>query len=453
MRSPTEAARLMAVWASAADGSPDPGGVRRAAGLSAVRRFHVLSEYILRDALFVHDHRGRVVLTNSRASEYLGYTREELLALNVTAHLEDSDLARAQAAWGRLNIGSCTPVLDRYRRKDGSLLEVEVTYAVLESGAERLYLVTLHDAAASARAAEALEVAATIIQSIDEGVLVMDAEGIIEEANDAALRISGCGRDEIVGRAFPSLHAESDGTGVYQTAWEAVLRLGSWDGECANRRKDGEVYRESVLICAVPGRSPESRKYVALLMDSTHLRQIEKLAYHDPLSGLPNRLLFADRLEQAVKQSERRGRFIAVAYIDIDNFKRINDDFGHKAGDDLLVTLGERMRLSLRDGDTLARIGGDEFAALLVDLKHPEDYEIALSRLLEAAAQPLTIGGHTVSVSASIGLALHPDHGASPSQLMQNADAAMYQAKHDGKGRYCLAGRAADLPGLAAAGT
>ncbi len=167
-----------------------------------------------------------------------------------------------------------------------------------------------------------------------------------------------------------------------------------------------------------------------------HEDQLEYVAHYDPLTNLPNRNLLADRLQQALLQSQRQGHYLAVAYLDLDGFKAINDRYGHSAGDELLVAIAQQMKAVLRDGDTLARIGGDEFVAVLVNLENPRNCEQVLDRLLQAAFEPLAIGEFILQVSASIGVTIYPQDQANAEQLIRHADQAMYQAKQWGKNRY-----------------
>ena len=182
--------------------------------------------------------------------------------------------------------------------------------------------------------------------------------------------------------------------------------------------------------------------YVALFTDITPLKkhqdELEHIAHYDALTGMPNRVLLADRLQQAMLQSQRRNSALAVAYLDLDGFKPVNDQHGHEVGDQLLVTLSQRMKASLRESDTLARIGGDEFVALLVDIGERRDCELLLSRLLQAAATPVRVDGALLQLSASIGVTLYPQDNADADQLVRHADQAMYLAKQAGKNRFHL---------------
>jgi diguanylate cyclase (GGDEF)-like protein len=222
------------------------------------------------------------------------------------------------------------------------------------------------------------------------------------------------------------------------------MTKGHWCGEIWNRRKSGEVYAEMIDTSAVRDAAGQTKHYVALFSDITpmkmHQQQLEHIAHYDELTGLPNRLLLSDRLEQAMAQTQRHGGSLAVAYLDLDGFKAINDEHGHSVGDALLVAIAGRMNGVLREVDTLARIGGDEFVAVLVDLEHPTSCEPLIERLLRAAADPVMVGQAMLHISASIGVTIYPqdEANANAGQLLRHADQAMYVAKQLGRNRYSL---------------
>jgi diguanylate cyclase (GGDEF)-like protein len=223
--------------------------------------------------------------------------------------------------------------------------------------------------------------------------------------------------------------------------WRDLKAKGHWSGEIWNRRKNGEVFAELLTISSVRDTVDETQQYVAMFSDITllkeHEQQLEFIAHYDALTHLPNRVLLTDRLHQAMAQSQRRGLQLAVAFIDLDGFKGINDQHGHEVGDQVLISVAARMKNSLREIDTCARLGGDEFVAVLVDLSDEESIHDTLARLLAAAAQPIQIGELTLQVSASIGVTLYPQQViVDAEELLRQADQAMYQAKQAGKNRY-----------------
>ncbi len=288
---------------------------------------------------------------------------------------------------------------------------------------------------------EKLRLAASVFTHTSDAITITRSDGTIIDVNEAFTRITGYSRDEALGQRPNLLSSGRHNKAFYKAMWRDLLDKGHWHGEIWNRRKNGEVFAEMLTINAVRGNHGVVEQYVALFSDITalkqHQAQLEHIAHYDPLTNLPNRVLLADRLQQGLAQAQRRGQLLAVAYLDLDGFKAINDAHGHDVGDLVLVALSEFMRETLREGDTLARLGGDEFVAVLVDLADVAACEPMLTRLLAAAAQPVVVGEGTVQVSASLGVTFYPQMGeVDADQLLRQADQAMYQAKLAGRNRY-----------------
>ncbi len=299
------------------------------------------------------------------------------------------------------------------------------------------------DITASKQAEEKLQLAASVFTHAREGITITTADGTIIDVNDTFCRITGYSRDEVLGKNPRLLNSGRHDPAFYVALWRDLTVKGHWEGEIWNRRKNGEVYAEMLAISAVRDAQGHTRQYVALFSDITPLKehesQLERIAHYDALTALPNRVLLADRMNQAMSQVQRRQQRIAVAYLDLDGFKSINDSYGHTTGDQFLIAVAARMKQALREGDTLARLGGDEFVAVLLDLPDAAASVPMLTRLLAAAAQPVQIGDYDVRVSASIGVTFYPQaDDVDADQLLRQADQAMYQAKLAGKNRYHL---------------
>ncbi|WP_051443089.1 bifunctional diguanylate cyclase/phosphodiesterase [Curvibacter gracilis] len=292
------------------------------------------------------------------------------------------------------------------------------------------------------KAEESQRLAANVFTFAREAISITDAQGTIIDVNAAFSRITGYERAEVLGKNPRMLQSGRQSRAYYQAMWRSLTDSGYWAGEIWNRRKNGEVFAELLTISAVKNAEGVTQNYVALFTDITPMKeqqkQLEHIAHYDALTDLPNRTLLADRLQQAMAQTQRRGQSLAVAYLDLDGFKTVNDTHGHAVGDELLVALAARLMATLREGDTLSRIGGDEFVAILVDLESVSAHETVLLRLLEAASTPVKIKGLSLQVSVSIGLTLYPQDNVSADQLMRHADQAMYIAKQGGKNRYHL---------------
>lgn len=293
-----------------------------------------------------------------------------------------------------------------------------------------------------AQAEEQLRLAASVFTHAREGIMLTDADDNIIEVNDTFTSITGYSREEVIGQSPSILQSGRQSSEFYAGMWEALNKTGHWTGEIWNRRKSGEIYAEILTISAVHNAAGKVSNYVALFTDISRIKEhqnmLERMAHYDVLTNLPNRVLLSDRLSQAIAQCKRHSQLLAVVFLDLDAFKVVNDDHGHDIGDELLITVSERMSEALREGDTLARIGGDEFIAVLADLTKKEDCEPVLERLLQAAAEPVTIGGIVLQVTASLGVTLYPQDDADVDQLLRHADQAMYVAKQAGKNRYHL---------------
>lgn len=288
-----------------------------------------------------------------------------------------------------------------------------------------------------------LRLAASVFTHAREAIMITGVDGTIVEVNDAFCRITGFDRDDVIGKTPKVLSSGRHDAAFYAAMWHVLAETGHWQGEVWNRRKDGELFAEMLTISAVRDEYGRAPYYVALFSDITaqklHESELERYAHYDALTGLPNRQLVMDRLRQAMAVAQRRGGRLAVAYLDLDGFKAVNDTYGHAAGDEVLSTLAERFRLAVREGDTMARLGGDEFVAVLVDPGDREMVQSVLQRLLDAASKAVVWNGRSLEVSASIGLAYSPQSAnVDADTLVQQADSAMYLAKQTGKNRFYL---------------
>ncbi len=286
---------------------------------------------------------------------------------------------------------------------------------------------------------EALALAASVFDNAQEGILITDAEARVVSVNPAFSRISGYAPDELLGRNPSILKSGLHDREFYQAMWQALASHGSWRGEVWNRRRNGEIYAELVNINAVRDAQGRLTRYISISTDITDLkktqRKLENLATTDPLTGLPNRTLLADRLEQTIAHAGRLNRIFMVAFLDLDGFKAVNDHNGHHFGDLLLIQVAARLRECLRTGDTVARLGGDEFVLILTNLEDRATGLNTLERLLDAVSEPYAIDGREAEVSASIGVTVFPADAADAETLLRYADQAMYRAKNEGRGR------------------
>lgn len=299
----------------------------------------------------------------------------------------------------------------------------------------------LFDITSIKAAEERLRQTAIVFDNTTEGILITDADGHIVAVNRAFTEITGYGADEVQGRDPRLLSSDRHDEAFYRVIWESLKRTGHWRGEIWNRHKNGRVFPVLQSISVVEDERGGTTGYVTLFSDITHIKQtearLEKLAYHDALTGLPNRLLFDERLEHAIRQAARHGGRLAVLYFDLDRFKQLNDTLGHQVGDALLEAIAARLGKRLRRSDTLSRRGGDEFTVLLENLRQPEQAANVARDILRQLGKPFPLPtGDTVQTGTSIGISLFPDDGREAHELVERADAAMYEAKAAGGGQY-----------------
>jgi diguanylate cyclase (GGDEF)-like protein/PAS domain S-box-containing protein len=289
---------------------------------------------------------------------------------------------------------------------------------------------------------ERLNLAASVFTNSREGILITDANSAIVDVNEAFTRITGYSREEALGKNPRFLSSGRQNKDYYETMWRELLATGHWYGEIWNRRKNGEVFAEMQIISAVYDLNNNVKQYVGQFSDITSRKTaedaIKTLAFYDPLTGLPNRRLLTDRLKWALSSSARTNMQGAVLFIDLDNFKMLNDTLGHDIGDLLLQQVARRLELCVREGDTVARLGGDEFVVMLEDLSAEEieaasKTEFVGNKILSSLQQPYLLDGHEQINTPSIGAALFSDHDVEIEELFKQADIAMYQAKKAGR--------------------
>ncbi|QPK63895.1 EAL domain-containing protein [Methylomonas sp. LL1] len=294
----------------------------------------------------------------------------------------------------------------------------------------------------------AQRLAASVYAHSHDGIVITDAENRIIDVNSAFTRITGYQLDEIKGKNPSILKSGRQTQEFYQSLWQALLDHDHWSGEIWNRNKNGGVYAALTSISVVRDEQGKIHHFIGLFSDITslknHQKDLERIAHFDALTGIPNRVLLADRLEQAIAHTRRSGNFMAVCYLDLDGFKPVNDQYGHDVGDQLLIEVSHRIKGCLRAGDTIARLGGDEFMLLLLDFNQLQECQTVLERTLTKVAEPITIEKHCLNVSASLGFTLFPDDLSDPDTLIRHADQAMYIAKLHGKNRFHLFDRQQD---------
>ncbi|GKT12879.1 MAG: hypothetical protein ISEC1_P1870 [Thiomicrorhabdus sp.] len=285
-----------------------------------------------------------------------------------------------------------------------------------------------------------LLLASHVFECTIEGIMVTDTEGTIQLVNPAFTDITGYSSAEVIGNNPRMLQSKRQEPAFYEEMWQTLLATGRWQGEIWNRRKNGEVYPQKLTVTSVKDMNGKVIQYTSVFYDITDAKEKEERinhrAYHDPLTELPNRLLFKDRLEQAIARAHRSNTQLSVMFIDIDYFKRLNDTHGHQAGDIFLQQISVKLRGLLRDQDTVSRFAGDEFTILLDDDNSVDHACLIADKILKIFASPFEIEGHQIELGASIGIASYPQDGTTAEGLLKNSDTAMYHAKKEGRNRY-----------------
>lgn len=281
---------------------------------------------------------------------------------------------------------------------------------------------------------------ASIIENAAESIMITDARSIIRSVNPAFERSTGYSAGEAFGRTPAILKSGRHDRDFYRNMWDTLNRVGQWQGEIWNRHKDGEIFPEWLSISAVKDSRDAVSHYVGVYSDA-HTREyilerLNYLAYYDILTGLPNRHLFIDRLNMSIAHARRERFMLAVMFIDLDQFRQINEMLGHKTGDEVLVDFTNRMKSCLREEDTLARLAGDEFTVILPDLPNPDAADHVAAKLLESCAMPLKAGRHELRITASIGISIFPGDGEHADDLLRHADLAMQRIKESGRSGY-----------------
>ena len=363
-------------------------------------------------------------------------------------HPDDLPLAEAERS---AYLAGKKPVYANERRmqcKDGSwkwILSRGMVVARDAQGKPLRMIGTHTDISERHRREEDLRLAATVLSTMDEAVVVTDRDKKIVSANPAFTAITGYLPEEVVGKDPRLLASGMHTAEFYREMWESLNNTGSWHGEIRNRGKDGKLYVEWLSIKQVRDAQGARTHHVAVFSDISERKAAEEhmqhMAHFDALTGLPNRILFADRLQQTVAKARRDKSHLALMFIDLDEFKPVNDQFGHHVGDLLLREVAGRLQACLRrESDTVVRMGGDEFVVILPEIEAHQDAIMVAEKILHTLNQPFAIAGHQIHISSSIGIAVFPEHGQDEKRLLKSADEAMYHAKQRGRNRLLVAG-------------
>ncbi|HCI53108.1 MAG TPA: diguanylate cyclase [Gallionella sp.] len=388
---------------------------------------------------------GRFVDCNNCALNLLGYQgKQDIIGKSPCEVSPEYQLNGISAEDLFATVGQTVPGEIRgfdwiHTTPSGAQIIVKVNLAPIKLNGADMLLAVGHDVTEAVKNRESMQLASSVFLHAKEGILITTPAGVILDVNATLIATSGYRREELIGMNPRIFQSGKQSREFYSHMWESILQNGHWAGEIVNKTKCGTEYPGILTISSVKNSKDELTHFVGHFTDISRIKEQEEklklLAHYDPLTGLPNRTLKALRLNSAIVQSRRTKRSVAVAFIDLDGFKEINDQYGHAVGDELLVGIAERLKQALREGDTLARLGGDEFVAILTELERIEDAQMVLNRILLAASEDIVTSIGVAQVSASIGVTIFPQDASDADQLIRHADMAMYQAKLAGKNR------------------
>lgn len=392
------------------------------------------------DAIVVFDAATtRVLDMNAAFLALTGYSADETTKLHVFDITDDPDGTRESLREVREK-GVAHVEARRIRRKDGQVIAVDLVQNAFVWRGRQLVSAILRDITAKRKAEENALLWARVLEDSAEGIMITDADRRILTVNKAFTTLTGYTPEDVVGRDPRILSSGRHDSGFYHVMWRTIRESGRWQGEIWNRRRDGETYLEWLSITAVRNSAGDLTHYVGIFTDITERKEsaerIDFLANHDFVTGLPNRSLMNDLVRQAVASSRRRNTMVALLFLDLDRFKTINDSLGHPIGDVLLQRVGSRLSESMREGDTVARLGGDEFLIMLPEITRSQDAAVVAEKILHATQKPISVDGHELTVTCSIGISVCPHDGSDVATLIKNADAAMYHAKERGRNNF-----------------
>ena len=295
------------------------------------------------------------------------------------------------------------------------------------------------------RQSEELAKLSLAVEHSPSSVTMTTVDGDIEYVNQKFSEVTGYGREEVIGQNMSILRSGQTSPETYKQLWETLLKGDEWRDEILNKKKDGSFYWDAISILPIKSPNGDVLHYVALQEDITDRKhaeeQLQHMANHDSLTGLPTRRLGLERITSALATARRDKNMVAILFIDLDGFKAVNDTLGHESGDQVLIGVSERLLTCIREVDTVARIGGDEFMAVLGGIETQDDAAAVADKLVKAISQPFVLGEETAMIGASIGVSLYPEHEQEPEMLLKSADAAMYGVKNDGKNNFSFASK------------
>ena len=391
------------------------------------------------EGFWIVDMEGRLLEVNDTYAKLSGYSREELLSMRIP-DLEAKESTEDTAAHIETVMKNGYDRFESFhRKKDGTVWPVEVIVSFWPMEGGRLF-VFCRDITERKHMDEEKRLAMTVFQNISEAMTVTDAQHRIIAINPAFTKLTGYTAEEVLGRNPNILSSGRHDSEFYREMWQSISDTGEWQGEIWDRRKNGELIAEWMTISTIYDEEGQVRQRVALFSDITKKKQSDEMIWRqanfDPLTQLPNRNMFRERLETEIKKAQRNATALGLFFIDLDRFKEINDTLGHHVGDELLVEAARRIISCVRESDTVARLGGDEFTVILAGLTDETRIERVAQEIILKLANPFHLDKESAYISASIGITFYPNDASDAHNLIKNADQAMYAAKNKGRNRF-----------------
>ncbi|MES9858892.1 MAG: EAL domain-containing protein [Sedimenticola sp.] len=397
------------------------------------------------DGIITIDASGTIQTCNRSVEAIFGYSPDELEGANVSILMpepyrsqHDGYLTHFAETGEAHIIGTGRELIGRH--KDGTEFPLELSISEMHLAERRMFVGIVRNISERKEAEKGLKLGRQVFESAGEAILITDPAGNIIDVNPAYLKITGYNREEVIGINPNRVSSGHHDNTFYKEMWHDINTKGEWSGEIWDRRKNGESFPKWLTISSIKDGDDKVSHYVGIFSDITEQKdaeeRLERLAYYDPLTHLPNRSLFQERLERELIQSERHNRRMALMFLDLDRFKHVNDTLGHAFGDHLLAQVALRVRECLRSTDTVARLGGDEFTVILSDVNDQYSIGRVAQKIIDTLKRPFNIEGNEVFIGASIGIGIYPNDGTNRGDLAKHADIAMYEAKSAGRGNY-----------------
>ncbi len=392
--------------------------------------------------IYMKDLEGRYLLINSLYEELFSVSNEQMYGKTDAELFEEDVVAQIRENEQRV-VKDLLPLQVEEVVPQGGMLHtyLSVKFPLFDDDNQVIAICGISTDITERKQAETdLMLAKNIIENANEGVVVTDLEGIITDVNEAYESITGYARDEVVGKTPAVNKSGRHDRAFYQAMWNSIHEKGYWQGEIWDRRKGGEVYPKWLSINTVRDEKGKPSNYVGIFSDITTKKateeQLERLAYYDSLTNLPNRLLFRDRLGQEIAAARRHASRVVLFFIDLDRFKYVNDTLGHAAGDELLQVVANRIKWCVRESDTVSRLGGDEFTVIIPEVDHVDQVSVIAQKIIDDLRRPIALRGQEVQIGASVGVSMFPDDGEDIDRLSRHADMALYKAKDEGRNNF-----------------